>query len=243
MDLNLKANEGKKLVQELEGKKFARYAVKTHFVKVGDNLDEVIKEYVIPIYQEGDIVTIGEKIVALCQEDVVYKKDLKVSWLAKLLSKFVVKNKHCYGLRNVYKMQVAIDLVGPVKILYAAVVAAIGKVFGKRGLFYEILGKGVSNIDGFGDEGFEYYRDMGTYAPTNPEKACQHIKDTYGVDCMIVDANDLGVEILASNKEIREQEELVLKLLKDNPAGQDKQQTPIILIREYVKDVAPNVSA
>lgn len=236
MNIALKANEGKSLVREAEGKTYARYAIRTHFVEVGENLDKIVEEYIVPIYLPGDIITIGEKIVALCQGDVVYKKDVKVSWLAKFLSKFVVKNKHCYGLRNVYKMQVAINLVGPLKVIFAAVIAAVGKVFGVKGVFYKILGKGVSNIDGFGDEGFEYYQNMGTYAPSNPQIACQKIKDTFNIDCMIVDANDLGVEILAYNKEISHMHDLVLKLIKDNPAGQEKQQTPIILIREYAEE-------
>lgn len=49
---------------------------------------------------------------------------------------------------------------------------------------------------------------------------------------MIVDANDLGQEILGRSSDIELSEEELLGLIKDNPAGQGKELTPIILIRE-----------
>lgn len=230
-NITLEANEGKHVERSVDGTTYNRYAIKTHFVKEGENLHEIIEKYIVPIYKEGDILSISEKIVALCQRDVIYKKDLKVGLLARFLSKFVVKNKHCYGLRNVYKMQAVIDIVGPFKVIMAAIVAVFGKLIGKKGVFYEFLGNGVANIDGFGDEGFEYYSDMGTLAPSNPEKACQSIKDTFGINTMIVDANDLGVEILGTDKELSGLTGHLKNIILDNPAGQEKQQTPLILIR------------
>ena len=35
------------------------------------------------LYEEGDLLSISEKIIALCQKRVVYRKDMKISWLAK----------------------------------------------------------------------------------------------------------------------------------------------------------------
>ena len=231
----LEANKGKKLEKKIDGKGYNRYAIRTHFVKEGENILEIIQKYVVPVYEEGDILSISEKIVAICQGDIVYKKDLEVSLLAKILSKFVVKTPHGYGVGNVYKMQVAINLVGSVKIIFAAMIAAIAKLFGIKGVFYKIVGKGVSNIDGFIDETFDYYGDRGILAPSNPEVACQSIKDMYNINCMIVDANDLGVEILASNREVTYMQNLVKDLISDNPAGQEKQQTPLILIRPSIE--------
>ena len=49
---------------------------------------------------------------------------------------------------------------------------------------------------------------------------------------MIVDANDLGQELLGYSDVITESEEELLGMIKDNPAGQGKQTTPIILIRK-----------
>ena len=49
---------------------------------------------------------------------------------------------------------------------------------------------------------------------------------------MIVDANDINVEILGKADAIEKSTEELKTLIKDNPAGQANQQTPIILIRE-----------
>ena len=48
---------------------------------------------------------------------------------------------------------------------------------------------------------------------------------------MIVDSNDFGREILGKSDDLKFSDEELKKLIQDNPAGQGKQQTPIILIR------------
>ena len=58
---------------------------------------------------------------------------------------------------------------------------------------------------------------------------------------MIVDANDFNVEILGASDSITLSEETLKALIKDNPAGQAKTLTPIILIRKAEeKDDVPN---
>ena len=49
---------------------------------------------------------------------------------------------------------------------------------------------------------------------------------------MIVDSNDFGREILGKYDDINLDDEYLKGLIADNPAGQGKQQTPIILIRK-----------
>ena len=56
--------------------------------------------------------------------------------------------------------------------------------------------------------------------------------DKYGISCMIVDANDLGQEILGHSDDIKLSEEELKGLIKDNPSGQGKELTPLILIRK-----------
>ena len=55
---------------------------------------------------------------------------------------------------------------------------------------------------------------------------------------MIVDANDLGQELLGYSSKMQEEltEEEMLEIIKDNPAGQGRELTPIILIRKKIKD-------
>lgn len=56
---------------------------------------------------------ISEKIVSLCQGDIIPKESVKLSPLAKFLSKFASTNDSAgIGVHNVYKMQVAMMLCG-----------------------------------------------------------------------------------------------------------------------------------
>lgn len=65
---------------EVNGKRFNRYAIKTHFVQIGENYIDIIEKYIKPIYKAGDFISISEKIISLCQKRVIYKKDMKVSF-------------------------------------------------------------------------------------------------------------------------------------------------------------------
>ena len=49
---------------------------------------------------------------------------------------------------------------------------------------------------------------------------------------MIVDANDFNVEILGKSNSLKYDDKTLAQIIKDNPAGQSKQLTPIILIRK-----------
>ena len=51
---------------------------------------------------------------------------------------------------------------------------------------------------------------------------------------MIVDASDLGQDLLGYSPKMKQEltEQEMLEIIKDNPAGQGKELTPIILIRK-----------
>ena len=226
------ANKGKNVEIDVNGVVYLRHAIKTRFVKQGDNYIDIFKEYVMPIYKEGDIVSSSEKIIALCQNRVVKREDIKIGFWAKFLSKFASKTRAGVGVGETIKMQYAIDTVGLVKVLWASIVSAFTKLFGKRGKFYEIVGQEVSGLDGFYDHVWKEYRDIGIKIPENPSAVCEEIKEKLGISCMIVDANDLGQEVLGYSSDIQLSEEELKGLIKDNPSGQGNELTPIILIRE-----------
>ena len=140
-----KTNPEKPLLLEVDGKEYYRCPIHTQLVKVGDDLSGLLRQYVLPYFQEGDCVYISEKIVSLCQRDIIPKESLKISGLAKFLSRFASTNDSAgIGVHNVYKMQVAIMLCGKPKVLYSALAAGVGRLFGKRGVFYEITGPQVA---------------------------------------------------------------------------------------------------
>lgn len=234
--MELKANENKKLKIEVGGENFNRYAIKTHYVQIGENYIDIIEKYVKPFYKKGDFISISEKIISLCQKRVIYKKDVKVSMLAKFLSKFAMSSDAGIGVDSPYKMQVAINLCGRFKVIYAAILAGIGKIFRKKGIFYNIVGQEISGLDGFYGKVFPEYSEFGIRIPEKPNEVCNEIYNKLRIKAMIVDANDFNVEILGKCNSLYYDNETLAKIIKDNPAGQSKQLTPIILIRKINKE-------
>lgn len=232
MEFNV--NNSKNLEIVVNDITYLRHAIKTHYVKVGDNYMDIIEKYVKDVYEEGDILSISEKIIALCQNRVVYAKDLKIGLLAKFISFFAAKPEvGGMGAGNIYKMQFTIDLCGPLKVIYAAIAGGICKLFGKKGIYYEILGKEISGIDGFYPSQYKEYVDMGIRIPDRCNEVCNEIYDKFKVKAMIVDACEFGVEIFGKCDELNNIDDEVLKnVIRDNPACQDKEQTPLILIRK-----------
>lgn len=224
--------EGKKVEIEVNGKTYLRKAIKTHFVKQGESYIELMEKYVLPNYKDGDFISMSEKIIALCQNRVVKREDLKIGFWAKFLSKFASHPDTGVGVGETIKMQYAIKKVGLLKVLWAAIASAITKLFGKKGVFYEIVGQEVSGLDGFYDHVWAEYRDIGIEMPENPKGVCNEIKEKLGISCMLVDANDLGQEILGYSDDLEDKKDILKEFIKDNPAGQGNECTPIILMHE-----------
>lgn len=134
------ANEGKNVEICVDGEIFKRHAIKTRFIKPGDDYIEIFREYVSPIYEEGDIISSAEKIISLCQNRVIKRDEIEVGFFAKLLSKFASHPKDAgIGVGESIKMQYAIDKVGIIKVLFASSCSAITKLFGIKGVFYKIV--------------------------------------------------------------------------------------------------------
>lgn len=221
-------------LRKVRGKRLERYAIQTHFVEEGESYVELIRRYVLPLYKKGDIVSISEKVISMCQDNTVYMEDVHVGWLAKFLSKFGKRTKSGIGVTEVHKLQLMIDMRGQIKVIFAAVIGAIGKLVGKRGLFYEILGVEAAGIDGFYEHSaFNEYHKMATLTPRHPNQVCQRIEEKTGIPAMVVDANDIDVVILGCSRSLKRIPEVALAdYIRDNPAGQDDECTPFILIRD-----------
>ena len=67
--------------------------------------------------------------------------------------------------------------------------------------------------------------------PENPDEVARAIKERIGFDALIVDINDIDGVILGISDESLSRE-LYAKVLKDNPLGQSRQQTPMGIIRK-----------
>lgn len=111
----------------------------------------------------------------------------------------------------------------------------VPSLFGIKGVFYRIVGEEVSGLDGFYGDVWDEYANIGIELPSDPCKVCNEIKEKLGISIMIVDANDFGQEILGKSSDINLSDEELRKIIRDNPAGQERELTPLILIRKKNK--------
>ena len=224
-------NEGKKELIEVEGITYSRLALRTHVLTPEDDLCEVAKLYAQPLLQQDDILFFTEKAVAAVQGRAVPVDDIKPSLLARILVKFVYKNPGGIGISMPESMEMAVRECGRPRILLAAFVSAIGKLLGKRGWFYIVAGYRAAAIDGPADYVIAPYNRCVVLGPLEPDKTACQLADAIACPVIITDINDLGGQILgASSPDI--DRELMTRILKDNPLGQSKQQTPMGIIRK-----------
>lgn len=227
------SNEGKNVEISVGKDIYLRHAIKMRFITTKDNYIDVIKEYVSDIYEEGDIISISEKIISICQNKIIKREDIKIGFWAKFLSKFACrKNRGGYGVGMAINMQYAINKVGIPRVIFASIASGITKLIGIKGVFYKIVGRDVSGLDGFYDGAWNEYRDIGIELPENSKLVCNEIKHKLGISTMIVDSNDFGQVILGKSNDIKLSDKTLKEIIRDNPAGQGKQTTPVILIRK-----------
>ena len=79
------ANNEKKVEIIVDNNIYLRHAVKTRFINPNDNYIDVIQEYVSGIYETGDIISISEKIISICQNRIIKKDDLKPRIFCKII--------------------------------------------------------------------------------------------------------------------------------------------------------------
>lgn len=231
MEQDLTPNEGKNLEIKVGNKKWARLPIKTHVITKDDDIFEVVKKYTKPHLEKGDLLFISERVVAITQGRSYKIEDINPSKTAKLLTKFVFRSPYGIGLKSPVTMELAIREVGSWRIFMAAFISAITKPFGVRGMFYKIAGGGINAIDGPCSYTLPPYNKYATLGPENPNKVARELKKILGNSVVIIDANDLGVNILGRSSE-KISEAWSEKIFKDNPLGQSREQTPLCIVRK-----------
>lgn len=222
----------KNIIIKIDGINWERHLIKTHFISVDDDFEEIVKKYVLPSVKTDDIIILCQKIVSIIQKRIIYKKDIRVGFWAKFLSKFVKKTPYGFSVGNPLKMQVAINIAGLPRVLLSSFLGFTAKLFGITGVFYRVVGNQVSEIDGFYGEAYPQYLDMGILGPKDCDGLCDDLKNKFNFSFVVADVNDLGGNILGVSKNLKNKEKLLYQILKDNPAGQSDAQTPIIIIRK-----------
>jgi len=210
----------------LDRDRAAVFPVKTHLLTHLDDPVEVVRRYVLPHAQEGDIVTIGETPIAIMQQRWRYPSDIKPGWLAKRLCYFFLPTS---SLATVCGLQTLIDISGAWRVGFAFAIGAIAKIFGRPGVFYQLAGEQARLIDDVTGTLPPYDRFI-VLGPDNPQAVVDRIRRETGLDAAIVDVNDLkAVKILASSSS--RLDNLLQAALRSNPAGNADEQTPVVLVR------------
>lgn len=236
LPIMLAPNKGKKIEIEIDGVTYLRLPIKTRLINPGDDLMKLLDEYVKPHIQKDDMLFVSEKVVCICQNRVIHRDAVKTSRLARFLSGKVrnyagTPQFRGLGHGTAPAMQLLIEEAGYPRVLFAAFASAITRPLGINGAFYYIVGKLAKSIDCPMSWTIEEFKDYAKRAPLRPDDVAREIRDKFGVETVIVDANyrgafSLGKSISAiSEKFIRE-------LLRDNPAGQDSEMTPFFLVRK-----------
>ncbi|MEA5014528.1 MAG: F420-0--gamma-glutamyl ligase [Candidatus Limiplasma sp.] len=215
-----------------DGRQYDRFAIQTHFVKVGESQKELVETYVRPLYKPGDVLSFGAKVMCMCVESVRTRDQVKPGFWANLLWRFAGVNHTGVGMHEPYKLQLVIDLVGLPRVLLATVCSALTKPFGIKGVFYRVCGKGVGGIDGFYTRSsFELYHELALVNPENSQELCEELSRETGIPVVLMDANDIQRDQLGKSSDTPLTDEQIQDALADNPSGQGDELTPFILIR------------
>jgi len=249
-----RANEGKEIEIDVNGKKFDRYPVKTDIIKKGDNIEKkivtLLHSYIVgnnetmkQFSNKKWFLVISEKVVAISQGRSYFLWEIKPSFFANILSNFVTKTPYGIGLGSPWTMQLAIREVGVLRVIGAAIIAGITKPLGIKGMFYRIAGETVRSIDGPTEYSLYPSNVSAKLGPKDPQKVAENIKfqitnknsnskskfqilNFLGV--VIIDANDLGQNVLGNSTNI--DNKTIEMIFKDNPMGQVDEQTPIVIV-------------
>ncbi len=222
---------GRKIV--VEGIEYERFPIRVpRLIEFGESLEKVLNEFVRTHYKKGDWIAISEKIFSISQNRVRHISTIKVTWLARFITKGVKKHKTMTAWSRPEKIQLAIDEVGVWRIIPAAVIGGIGKLFGARGVFWVIAGHRVSEIDGMIPEDMYPYTEWAVLPPPYPQKDCEEVERLTGMPAVTADANFINVKILGVSKGVGLSKKITRLVLLDNPLGQGNKMTPFVIVRK-----------
>ena len=199
--------------------------VRTRLIAPGDGLAQLVGDAIKGIARPGDVVAIAETGVAIAQSRFIPAEYIRPSKIALILSRYA---DPAATVSQPESLQLVIDQAGPRKVLYAAVAHVLGRLRGKRGAFYEILGEEIAAIDGYTGTLAPYERAI-VLGPADPDSVSTELANALGVHVAIVDANDLRrAKALGASPHV--DRDGVERALIGNPHGNGDEQTPIVVL-------------
>ncbi len=235
--------------------RWARYPLWTELVKAGDDVPALAAGRAARFFADlpaapaparaaatdatAWYLYCSEKVVAVAQGRSYFTWEIRPSWWARRLSRFVVRTPYGIGLGDPTTMTLAIHEAGLPRILLAAVAGAAGKVVGRRGWFYRVAGRRVAAIDGPTQYSAYPANVSAKLAPADPDGVARQVSAAVRAavpadlaarfgGTVVIDANDLGCAVLGHDTGLPESD--LVAAFADNPIGQGREQTPLAVV-------------
>ena len=229
-------NPGKSIAIEVQGVSYLRLPIRTRLITTADtDILPLIDEYAAPRLTSGDTLFVSEKALCVVQNRLVNMSEIKVTPLARFFARNVQNSYgtdefHGFGHGTDMAMQLFIEEAGYPRAIFAVVVAALTRPLGIRGLFYRICGKSAKSVDCPMSFLILEYAHFAKLAPKDPDGIARKIKERFGCETVILDANYRGAFSLGkSSRQVKES--FIGDLFRDNPLGQSDEMTPFAIVR------------
>lgn len=245
------ANPGKELdLVAADSRSYRRFPLQTELVDPSTDLEALVTGHLEAFFAdlpEGAVPAgapwhffISEKIVAITQGRSYFTWEITPRRSARLLSRLVTRTPAGIGLGSPFTMELAIREVGLPRILVASAAGAAGKVVGRRGVFYRVVGSDVNAIDGPTTYSAFPSNVSAKLPPKDPDAIAARISAAIRaadipqehlsgfVGTVVMDANDLGRDVLG--KDVPTSDGVLEATFGDNPLGQERQRTPIAVV-------------
>jgi phospho-N-acetylmuramoyl-pentapeptide-transferase len=146
--------------------------IRTRLVGPGDDLAGLVAHAVGGIARPDDVIVIAETAVAIAQRRFVVAEFVRPSRLAYALAR---RAGALATINQPESLQIVIDMVGTRKVIVAGLAHVLGRLRGKRGVFYEMLGEAIAAIDGYTGTLPPYERAI-VLGPADPDGFCADLR-------------------------------------------------------------------
>jgi tetratricopeptide (TPR) repeat protein len=208
-----------------------RIPVRTPFITARTGLHTIVEESTEGVRRPGDVLVVAESAAAAGQGKLTPLELVSPGPLAARLSRFVGK---IGPLHSPEGMQGAIMEAGRARVAAAAVAGAAGKVVKQRGWFYKVAGPNAAMIDDVA-AALPPHDHHVIFGPRDPDGLARELADRLGCDVAIVDANHLtGAWVVGATPGV--DRGWLTAALADNPAGNEDERTPIVIVRRMATE-------
>jgi tetratricopeptide (TPR) repeat protein len=203
-----------------------RIPVRTPLITSRTDLAQLLDAATADVRRAGDVIALAESPTAAAQGRVLPLELVRPGILARLLSRFVGE---IGPLHSPEGMQGAVMEAGRVRIVLGAIVGGVGRPLGRRGWFYRVAGPRTAMIDDVAAclPPLDHHLIFG---PLDADALARDLARAVGCEVAVVDANHrTGAWVLAGSDGV--DREWLARALADNPAGNEDERTPVVLVR------------